>query len=169
MLSAAADADVPKDTYFWSVTYSVPANARKLAHPIFQKLETVPLIVVTPIFDGSDGLDRTLASVARDGYPNVAHVAIDHRRVDRRPDLKEAIGSAVGESAQDGGSFAELMKDMPNAIFVELPCGEELAPRTLLEIMLAVESVGFRLPSPRNDGSEIIDLPAASDSGQGSG
>ncbi len=81
MLSAAPDADVPKDTYFWSVTYSVPANARKLAHLIFQKLETVPLIVVTPVFDDSDGLDRTPARVARDGYSDVAHVVIDHRRL----------------------------------------------------------------------------------------
>ena len=48
---------------------------------------------------------------------------------------------------------------MPNAIFVELPCGEELAQRSLLEIMLAVENVGSRLASPE-EGSEIIDLPA---------
>ena len=97
MLSAAPEADVPNGTYFWSVTYSVAANARKLAHQIFQKLETAPLIVVTPVFDHSEGLQTTIASVARDGYSNVAHVAIDHRRVDRRLDLKEAIRSAVGE------------------------------------------------------------------------
>ena len=64
MLSAAPGADVPNDTFFWSVTYSVAANARKLAHPLLQRLETAPLIVVTPVFDNSDGLQNTIASVA---------------------------------------------------------------------------------------------------------
>ena len=159
MLSAAPDADVPNDTYFWSVTYSVAANARKLMHPIFQKLETAALIVVTPVFDHFEGLQRTIASVARDGYSNVAHVAIDHRRVARRLDLKEAIGFAVGESVQDRGNFADLLRDMPNAIFVELPCGEELAPRTLLEIMLAVERGRSSIHAWPSSGSKVIDLP----------
>jgi hypothetical protein len=162
MLSAAPDADVPNDTYFWSVTYSVAANARKLAHPIFQKLEAAPLIVVTPVFDHSDGLERTIASVARDGYSNVAHVVIDHRRADRLLGSKNrgTAGFAFSESTQDGGGFADVIIETPKAIFVELPCGEELAPQTLLEIMLAVEKGGLHLQARRNDGSEVLDLPA---------
>jgi hypothetical protein len=162
MLRAEPDAEVPNDTYFWSVTYSVAANARKLAHPILQKLETAPLIVVTPIFDYSDGLQRTIASVARNGYSNVAHVLIDRCQADGPLDLKEGGRSdfAIGESAQDGGSFADLMKEMPNPFFIELPCGEELAPRTFLEIMLAVESAEPRVHTGMNEGSEVIQLPA---------
>ena len=162
MLSAAPDADVPNDTYFWSITYSVAANARKLAHPIFQRLEAAPLIVVTPVFDHSDDLERTIASVARDRYSNVAHVVIDHRRADRRLDRKKggASGFALGGSTQNGGSFADLIRETPNATFIELPCGGELAERTLLEIMLAIETVGSRLPARQSDGTEAIDLPA---------
>ena len=158
MLSAAPDADVPDDTYFWSVTYSVAANARKLAHPIFQKLETAPLIVVTPVYDDSDGLERTIASVARDGYSNVAHVLIDHRSAARPLDIEES--ATVGKLTENGGSFADLMTRVPNPIFVELPCGKELAPRALLEIMLAIESASCRLQTRPSDGSEVIDLPA---------
>ena len=130
MLSAAPEADVPNDTYFWSVTYSVAANARKLAHPIFQKLETAPLIVVTPVFDHSDGLQthdrergerRIFERRSRRDRPSPGRTATRSRR--------GTAGSAIGESTQDGGSFADLMREMPNAIFVELPCGEELAPR----------------------------------------
>jgi GT2 family glycosyltransferase/glycosyltransferase involved in cell wall biosynthesis len=162
MLSAEPDAEVPSDTYFWSVTYSIEANIRKLAHPIFQKLETVSLIVVTPVFDHSNGLARTIASVARDGYSNVAHVMIDNRRVDGDHDLKkaESAGFAFGETTQDGNGFADLIREMPNAIFVELPCGEELAEQTLLEIMLAVESAGYRPRARGNGGAEVFDLPA---------
>jgi hypothetical protein len=162
MLSAEPDADVPNGTYFWSVTYSIAANARKLAHPIFQNLETVSPIVVTPVFDHSDGLERTVASVAKDGYSNVAHVMIDHRRTEGDCDLKNAksSGFAFGESTQNRDGFADLIREMPNAIFVELPCGEELPEQTLLEIMLAIESAGSPLAALRNAGSEIVDLPA---------
>ncbi len=160
MLSAAPDADVPDDTYFWSVTYSIAANARKLAHPIFRKLETVSLIVVTAVFDHSEGLERTIASVARDGYSNVAHVVIDHRRSDRRFGSIEAGTSGVAIGNQEGSSFADLMREMPNAVFIELPCGEELASRTLLEIMLAIERAGSRLSARPEGSSEVIDLPA---------
>jgi hypothetical protein len=159
MLSAAPDAEVPIDTYFWSVTYSVAANARKLAHPILQNLEKAPLIVVTPVFDHSDGLERTIASVARDGYSNVAHVVIDHRWADGPLDLKEAR-AVIGKSMENGGSFADLTKETPKAIFVELPCGQELARLTLIEIMLAAERFGSRLPTRQTDGCEVIDLPA---------
>ena len=31
------------------------------------------------------------------------------------------------------------MREMPNATFIELPCGEALAQSTLLEITLAIE------------------------------
>jgi hypothetical protein len=65
----------------------------------------------------------------------------------------------ICESTQEGGGFADLMRDMPNAIFVELHCGEELAPRTLLEIMLAVEKGESRLPARPSDGSKVFDLP----------
>ena len=159
MLSAAPDAEAPKDTYFWSITYSIAANARKLSDPIFQKLETAPLIVITPLYDHSDGLQRTVESVARDGYSNVAHVVIDHRRVGRRldPEVDDAAGLAIGASTQEGSGFADLMSEMPNAVFFELPCGEELAPRILLEIMLDVETAGSR---PESVGSNVVDLPA---------
>lgn len=40
MLSAVPHAEAPKDTYFWSITYSIAANARKLSDPSCQKLET---------------------------------------------------------------------------------------------------------------------------------
>ena len=162
MLSAAPEADIPNETYFWSVTYSIAANARKLAHPIFQRLERASLIVVTPVFDHSDGLERTIASVARDGNANVAHVVIDNRRGNGGVGLNEAGGQglAISKSAQDGGGFADLMREMPNATFIELPCGEALAQSTLLEITLAIESVGSRLHSRRSDGYEAIDLPA---------
>jgi tetratricopeptide (TPR) repeat protein len=162
MLSAGPDADVPNDTYFWSITYSIAANARKLVHPIFQKLETTSLIVVTPVFDQSDGLARTIAGVARAGYSNVAHVVIDHRAPDGDLDLNEAgsAGFVINESTKGGGSFTDLMKEMPNATFVELPCGALLAERTLVEIMLAIETDGSRLHARRSDGIEVIDLPA---------
>jgi tetratricopeptide (TPR) repeat protein len=159
MLSAGLDAEVPNDTYFWSVTYSVAANARKVTHPIFQKLETVSVIVVTPVFDHSASLERTIASVASGGYSNVAHVLIDHRRANGEQDLKDAA-SVIGKSMRDGGNFADLMREMPNALFLELPCGEALAERTLLDIMLAIETVGSRLPARLSEGIEVIDLPA---------
>ena len=159
MLSGAPDADVPKETYFWSVTYSIASNAPKLAHPIFQKLETAPLIVVTPVYDCSDGLRRTVESVARDGYSNVAHVLIDHRRADGPLNLKEA-GAAIVKSTEDGAGFADPGREAPNPFFIELPCGEKLAPRTLLEIMLAIERGEARGHARRSDGSEVIDLPA---------
>ena len=162
MLIAAPDADIPDDAYFWAVNYSITANARKLAHPIFKKLERASLIVVTPVFDNSDGLQRTVESVARAGYSNVAHVVIDHRRADRQlnPEEDGNAGSAISASRQDDGGFADLLKQTPNAIFVELPCGEEVAPQTLLEIMLAVERGEARGHARRSDGSEVIDLPA---------
>jgi hypothetical protein len=165
MLSAAPDADIPNDTYFWSITYSIAANARKLTDPIFQRLETAPLIIVIPVFDHSDGLERTIASVARDGYSNVAHVVINHPGADGHLDLKVAgtSGFLIDKSTQDGRSFAELMSEMPNAIFIELPCGEELAPRTLLEIMLAIETGGFRLHTSRCDDFDLIDMPTGID------
>jgi hypothetical protein len=156
MLSAAPDAEIPADTYFWSVTYSVAANARKLAHPLIQRLETAPLIVVTPVFDNSDGLQNTISSVARDGYSNVAHVLIDHGQETGHRKTGTA-GLAVSELSQKEGSFADLMREMPNAIFVELPCGQELAPGTLLDIMLAVEKGEYRLPAGINDSPEVID------------
>jgi len=162
MLIAAPDADIPDDAYFWAVNYSITANARKLAHPIFKKLERASLIVVTPVFDDSDGLQRTVESVARAGYSNVAHVVIDHRRADRQLNPEEGgnAGSAISASRQGDGGFADLLKQTPNAIFVELPCGEEVAPQTLLEIMLAVERGEARGHARRSDGSEVIDLPA---------
>jgi tetratricopeptide (TPR) repeat protein len=159
MLSGAPDADVPKETYFWSVTYSIASNAPKLAHPIFQKLETAPLIVVTPVYDCSDGLRRTVESVARDGYSNVAHVLIDHRRADGPLNLKEAA-AAIVKSTEDGAGFADPGREAPNPFFIELPCGQKLAPRTLLEIMLAIERGEARGHARRSDGSEVIDLPA---------
>ena len=100
MLSAAPEADVPNETYFWSVTYSIAANARKLADPIFQRLETASLIVVTPVFDHSDGLERTIASVARDGNSNVAHVVIDNRRGNGGLGLNEAGAKASRSASQ---------------------------------------------------------------------
>ena len=162
MLIAAPDADIPDDAYFWAVNYSITANARKLAHPIFKKLERASLIVVIPVFDDSSGLQRTVESVARAGYSNVAHVVIDHRRADRQLNPEEGgnAGSAISASRQGDGGFADLLKETPNAIFVELPCGEEVAPQTLLEIMLAVERGEARGHARRSDGSEVIDLPA---------
>ncbi len=158
MLSAPPDTNVPGETYFWSVTYTIAANAQKLAQPIFRKLETAPLIVVTRVYGHSEGLERTIASVARDGYSNVAHVLIDHRGTDIRTGPVKAGTSGLAISDHEGGSFADLMKEMPNAVFVELPCGEELGPRTLLEIMLAIERAGSHQRA--RHGSEVIDLPA---------
>lgn len=163
MLSAPPDADVPDGTYLWSVTYSVAANFRKLAHPIFQKLERAPVIVVTPVFDHSDGLERTIESVARDGYSNVAHVVIDQRQADVSHNLEEAgtAGFVLDKLTENAGSFSDLLSETPNATFVELPCGQELAQRTLLEIMLAIETgASPLLASPNDGGSESIDLPS---------
>ena len=102
MLIAAPDADIPDDAYFWAVNYSITANARKLAHPIFKKLERASLIVVIPVFDDSPGLQRTVESVARAGYSNVAHVVIDHRRADRQLNPEEGgnAGSAISASGK---------------------------------------------------------------------
>jgi hypothetical protein len=159
MLSAAPDADVPTDTFFWSVTYSVAANAGKLAHPIFRQLETAPLVVVTRVFDHSEGLKRTIESVARDGYSNVAHIVIDHRGADGPKDSGTA-SFTIDEPTQNEGGFRELLRAMPDPIFIELPCGDELEPRMLLKLMLAIETVGSRLLARRSDGREVIELPA---------
>ena len=85
---------------------------------------------------------------------------IDHRRSDRRFASIEAGTSGVAIGNQEGSSFADLMREMPNAVFIELPCGEELASRTLLEIMLAIERAGSRLSARPEGSSEVIDLPA---------
>jgi hypothetical protein len=151
MLSAGPDAHVPDDTFFWSVTYSIAANARKLSSPILQKLETAPLIVITPVFDHPEGLERTIASVARDGHANVTHVVVDHRRLNPV--------DAIAPSQPSGEAFADLIREIPNPIFVELPCGTELGERTLLEIMLAVENA-LTHRAPKGEVAEQLELAA---------
>src|SRR5688572_574004 len=58
------------------------------------EINSYPLVVVvTPVYNGSPYLQRTLACVQAQTYPNIIHVVLDNASTD---DTAEVIAGAVG-------------------------------------------------------------------------
>ena len=107
-----------------------------------------PLVaVVTPVYDGSPWLARTLASVQAQTYPNLVHVVLDNASTDDTPSvIATACGGRVPIVTQRNPSVLPLIDNWNAAIaltpaeakYVKFLCADDMLRADCIERLVAV-------------------------------
>jgi glycosyltransferase involved in cell wall biosynthesis len=109
---------------------------------------TPPLVaVVTPVFNGSPWLERTLASVQAQTYPNLVHLVLDNASTDDTPAVIAAAGGGrvpiitrrnLSVLPQVDNWNEAFGLTPPEARYVKLLCADDLMRADCIEQLVAV-------------------------------
>lgn len=103
--------------------------------------------VVTPVYNGSPYLQRTLACVQGQTYPNLVHVVLDNASTDDTPRvIAEARGGRVPILARRNSSVlpqienwnAAIAMTPPEAAYVKFLCADDLVRADAIERMVNI-------------------------------
>ena len=109
---------------------------------------TLPLVaVVTPVYNGAPHIERTMASVQAQTYPNLVHVVLDNASTDSSPEIIE--NAKAGPVPIITKRNAELLPQVPNwnaaigmtpkdAKYVKFLAADDLIRADCIEKMVAL-------------------------------
>jgi glycosyltransferase involved in cell wall biosynthesis len=106
-----------------------------------------PVAIVTPVYNGSPYLERTMACVQGQTYPNLVHVVLDNASTDDTPRIiAEAQGGRVAIVTRRNSSVlpqvenwnAAIAMTPPEAAYVKFLCADDLIRADAIERMVGI-------------------------------
>jgi glycosyltransferase involved in cell wall biosynthesis len=112
------------------------------------EINSFPLVaVVTPVYNGSPYLTRTLACVQGQTYPNIVHVILDNASTDDTPDvIRRAAGGRVPIVTERNSKTLQQVENWNAAValtpaaakYVKILCADDLMRRDCIERLVSV-------------------------------
>lgn len=111
-------------------------------------MSSLPLVaIVTPVYNGEPWLERTMANIQLQTYPNLVHVVLDNASADGTP---ETIAKFIGRRIpvvtarnskvlpQEANFNAAFALAPPDAVYLKLNCADDLMRPDAIARMVAV-------------------------------